>query len=112
MEEISKLSKRKVASIRGIGNKNLAVIESVLRKDNLFFHGEVLGEQKLEDIFKNTGYGIQQARIINILENANIVTIEDVLLHTREYYLSLYGINNTNIKYIEEALALINKKLI
>ena len=112
LEDISKLSKRKVYSIRGIGKKHLNIIEEALKRKNLFFHGEAPGEQKLEDLFDALNYGSDAARVINILESCGVVTVQDVLSHPRKYYLGLYGISNKNIVYIDEALKIVNKSLI
>ncbi|CCY71865.1 unknown [Clostridium sp. CAG:921] len=107
------LSSYKLLKIKGITNDSLNILKKALKSVDLYLYGESPNDVKLEDLFLklDTKNKIVINKVLRILYKQELVTVNDIIDISENILISVYGINKNGVKCINEALALVGKKL-
>ena len=107
------LSSYKLLKIKEITNDSLNILKKALKSVDLHLYGESPNDVKLEDLFLklDTKNKIVINKVLRILYKQDLVTVNDIIDISENILFSVYGINKNGVKCINEALALVGKKL-
>lgn len=107
------LSSYKLLKIKRITNDSLNILRKALKSVDLYLYGESPNDVKLEDLFLklDTKNKIVINEVLRILYKQDLVTVNDIIDIPENILIIVYGIDKNGIKCINEALALVGKKL-
>lgn len=107
------LSSYKLLKIKRITNDSLNILRKALKSVDLYLYGESPNDVKLEDLFLklDTKNKIVINKVLRILYKQDLVTVNDIIDIPENILIIVYGIDKNGIKCINEALALVGKKL-
>ena len=113
VSDVVGLSSYKLLKIKRITNDSLNILRKALKSVDLYLYGESPNDVKLEDLFLklDTKNKIVINEVLRILYKQDLVTVNDIIDIPENILIIVYGIDKNGIKCINEALALVGKKL-
>lgn len=113
VSDVIVLSSYKILKISRITEESLSILRTALKSVDLCLYGESPDDIKIEELFKKLGTKNKTIgnKVLKILYEQDIVTVDDLIEIPENILISVYGINKSGIKYLNNALSLIDKKL-